>query len=93
MLLHGLLRILPDVARQFVTSDHLIFARLGHFEIRTGCLAADYADVLEVFNRLSVSVINVYRHFQGAVLKSSGQSQIWEVALFFEPTHFQVKRR
>jgi len=64
MLLNGLFRILVDMAGQFVTSDNVEFAILGHFEVGVGRLAADDADVLQVLNGLFVRIIDVHRHLQ-----------------------------
>ena len=59
VLLDRLFRILPDVASELITSDHLILSTLSNLEIRIGSLAADNADVLKVFNGCLVRIINI----------------------------------
>jgi hypothetical protein len=68
VLLDWLFRVLPDVPGKLVASDYLVFAGLGDFEIRIGCLAADNADVLEILDSSLVRIINVDRHFEVAIL-------------------------
>lgn len=82
MLLDRLFRILPDMVGEFVASHNVEFPILRHLEIWFRRLAADDADVLKIFNRLSICVIDVDRHLQVTILrKSSVRQLLWKRVL------------
>lgn len=72
----------------------MILSVLVGFEIWTRRLAANDADILEILDGLSISIIDVNRHFQSTVLKHPGQSTIKQEEEYqVRHTHFQVNRR